>query len=73
VKDPAAVKLGRRGGLKSAEGRMEKMTPEQRSDIASAAAKARWEKWRAAREEVETAKKKAAKRRPSRDAGFQVL
>ena len=33
-KDPAAVSLGRRGGLKGGKARAEKLTPEQRSEIA---------------------------------------
>src|SRR5579883_248652 len=37
-------KEGRRGGLKSAVARMEKLTPEQRSEYARKAAKARWAK-----------------------------
>jgi len=41
-KNPAAVTLGRRGGKKSAKGRMEKLTPEQRSEIARNASLARW-------------------------------
>lgn len=41
-KNPAAVALGRRGGLKSGKARMEKMTPEQRSEVARKAAAARW-------------------------------
>lgn len=41
-KNPAAVTLGRLGGLKSAQARMEKLTPEQRKGIAQKAAKARW-------------------------------
>jgi hypothetical protein len=43
-KNPAAVALGRLGGKKSAKGRMEKISPEQRKDIARNAAKARWDK-----------------------------
>ncbi|MCA1674902.1 MAG: hypothetical protein LC799_22835 [Actinobacteria bacterium] len=39
-KDPAAVSLGRRGGLKGGRARAEKLTPEQRSEIARKAA--RW-------------------------------
>ena len=35
---------GKRGGLKSAKARMEKLTPEQRSAIAKKAAAARWGK-----------------------------
>lgn len=43
-KDPAAVELGRRGGLKGGKARAEKLTPEQRSEIARKAAQKRWEK-----------------------------
>ena len=43
-KDPAAVSLGRKGGLKGGKARAEKLTPEQRRDIAKKAAKARWKK-----------------------------
>lgn len=42
-KDPAAVELGRRGGLKGGKARAAKLTPEQRSEIARKAARARWE------------------------------
>jgi hypothetical protein len=41
-KDPAAVALGRRGGLKGGKARAAKLTPEQRSEIAKKAAAARW-------------------------------
>ena len=41
-KDPAAVMLGRRGGLKGGKARALAMTPEQRSDAARKAATARW-------------------------------
>lgn len=41
-KDPAAVSLGRRGGLKGGKARAAKLTPEQRSEIARRAASARW-------------------------------
>ena len=41
-KDPAAVSLGRRGGLKGGKARAEKLTPEQRAEIARKAAEARW-------------------------------
>ena len=41
-KDPAAVSLGRRGGLKGGRARADKLTPEQRSEIARKAAAARW-------------------------------
>lgn len=43
-KDPAAVALGRKGGLKGGKARAEKLTAEQRSEIAKKAAKARWGK-----------------------------
>jgi len=45
-KNPAAVALGKLGGKKSAAGRMEKLTPQQRSRIAKHAALARWGKKR---------------------------
>ena len=45
-KNPAAVKLGRRGGLKGGKARAAKMTPEERSESARKAAKARWAKKR---------------------------
>lgn len=41
-KDPAAVALGRRGGLVGGKARAAKMTPEQRSEAAKKAAAARW-------------------------------
>jgi len=41
-KDPAAVSLGRRGGLKGGHARAAALTTEERSAIAKAAAKARW-------------------------------
>jgi len=43
-KDPLAVALGRRGGLKGGKARAAKMTPEQRSEAARKAAQARWRK-----------------------------
>jgi hypothetical protein len=43
-KDPAAVALGRKGGLKGGKARAESMTPEQRSEAAKKAAAARWSK-----------------------------
>lgn len=42
-KNPAAVALGRLGGLKGGPARAKKMTKEQRSESARKAAKARWE------------------------------
>lgn len=41
-KDPAAVALGRKGGLKGGKARAEKMTPEERSEAARKASQARW-------------------------------
>ena len=43
-KDPAAVALGRKGGLKGGVARAAKLTPEQRKEIAKKAAAKRWEK-----------------------------
>ena len=43
-KDPAAVSLGRRGGLKGGKARAKALTPSRRSEIARAAVKARWKK-----------------------------
>lgn len=43
-KNPAAVALGRLGGLKGGKARAAKLTPEQRSEIARIAARARWKK-----------------------------
>ncbi|HTE76909.1 MAG TPA: RNA-binding protein [Xanthobacteraceae bacterium] len=43
-KDPAAVALGRKGGLKGGNARATKMTAKQRADIARKAARARWSK-----------------------------
>jgi hypothetical protein len=41
-KNPAAVALGRKGGLKGGQARAASMTPEQRSEAAKRAARARW-------------------------------
>ena len=43
-KNPAAVALGRLGGLKGGKARAKKLTKKQRSEIAKKAAEARWEK-----------------------------
>ena len=43
-KNPAAVALGRLGGLKGGKARAAKLTPERRSEIASQAARKRWHK-----------------------------
>jgi hypothetical protein len=42
TRDPLAVELGRRGGLKGGKARAEKLTQERRSEIARKAAAARW-------------------------------
>ena len=42
AKDPAAVSLGRKGGLKGGPARAAKLTKEQLSESARNAAKARW-------------------------------
>ena len=41
-KDPAAVALGRKGGLKGGKARASKLTPSERTQAARKAAKARW-------------------------------
>ena len=43
-KNPAAVALGRMGGLKGGKARAEKLTAERRSEIAKKAAAARWKR-----------------------------
>lgn len=43
-KNKAAQELGRLGGLKGGKVRAEKLTPEQRKEIAQIAAQARWKK-----------------------------
>jgi hypothetical protein len=43
-KNPAAVALGRLGGLKGGKARAKSLTPEQRSEIAKKAAMSRWSK-----------------------------
>lgn len=43
-KDPAAVALGRKGGLKGGKARAAKLTPEERSAAARNAARVRWNK-----------------------------
>lgn len=44
TKHPAAVALGRLGGLKGGPARAEALTPERRSEIARMAAQKRWGK-----------------------------
>jgi hypothetical protein len=43
-KNPAAVTLGKLGGMKGGKARAAKLTPAQRKEIAQRAAKARWGK-----------------------------
>lgn len=43
-KNPAAVALGRLGGLKGGKARANKLTPERRAEIAKKAAAKRWDK-----------------------------
>ena len=43
-KNPAAVALGRLGGLKGGMARKEKLSPERRKEIAQKAARTRWGK-----------------------------
>lgn len=43
-KNPAAVLLGRMGGLKGGNARAASLTPERRKEIAKAAAETRWAK-----------------------------
>ncbi len=52
AKNPAAVALGRMGGLKGGNARAASMTAERRKEIAQRAAKQRWAK--AKSEEVES-------------------
>jgi hypothetical protein len=44
AKDPAAVSLGRRGGLKGGLARAKALSPSERREIAQRAARARWKK-----------------------------
>lgn len=44
AKDPAAVALGRKGGLKGGPARAKKLTAEERSEIGKKAAAKRWGK-----------------------------
>jgi hypothetical protein len=45
-KNPEAVKLGQRGGVKGGQARAAKLTPERRAEIARKAALTRWAKKR---------------------------
>ena len=44
LRNPAAVSLGRLGGLKGGKARAKALSPEKRKAIAERAAKARWKK-----------------------------
>ncbi|MBO0935094.1 hypothetical protein J2I47_00910 [Fibrella sp. HMF5335] len=44
TKNPAAVALGRLGGLKGGKARASSLTPEQRKEIAQRAAAKRWKR-----------------------------
>lgn len=44
VKNPAAVALGRLGGLKGGKARAEKLSAKKRTEIAQKAARERWNK-----------------------------
>ncbi len=44
IKNPAAVALGRLGGLKGGKARAQKLSPMRRKEIARKAALARWNK-----------------------------
>jgi hypothetical protein len=43
-KNPAAVELGRLGGSKGGKARAEKLSADERSEIAKRAARARWDR-----------------------------
>lgn len=57
-RNAAAVQLGRLGGLKGGKARAEKLTPEERSEIARKGAEARIEKMGQTRREDKPRKKK---------------
>jgi hypothetical protein len=44
TKNPAAIALGRLGGIKGGKARAESLSEERRSEIAKKAARSRWEK-----------------------------
>jgi hypothetical protein len=44
LKNPNAVALGRRGGLKGGHARANALTPQRRQEIARRAAQARWKR-----------------------------
>jgi hypothetical protein len=52
-KNPAAVALGRKGGLKGGKARAEKLSPEELSEQGRKAVEARWAKYYAEKAEEE--------------------
>jgi hypothetical protein len=54
AKNPAAVELGRRGGLKGGKARAAKLSPRKRKAIAKKAVIARWTKYYADKAKEET-------------------
>lgn len=72
AKDPAAVSLGRRGGLKGGKARASSLTLDRRVEIAKKASAARWDRpARASLCQMEGAvsdNRKRAKKRPMRRA-----
>jgi hypothetical protein len=52
-KNPAAVELGRLGGLKGGPARASKLSPERRKEIAQNAVNARWDKIKRAVAEIQ--------------------
>ena len=52
-KNPAAVALGRKGGLKGGKARAEKLSPEELSEQGRKAVEARWAKYYAEKAEKE--------------------
>jgi hypothetical protein len=65
-KNPYAVALGRKGGLKGGPARAANMTPEQRTEIARNAVLTRWAKERASENGRNQEKAKAARARYKR-------
>ena len=72
-KNPAAVALGRLGGLKSgakgARARFAKMTPEQRSALARKAVMMRWARWRERKGQTKTSGRLKNGRKRKRNRG----
>lgn len=66
-KNPYAVALGRKGGLKGGPARAANLTPEQRSESARSAVLARWAKERASSDAGNKKKDKDIRKRHPRD------